>query len=266
MILFLTSISHFIAKYYFQFATAFLMAMNPSSLHAWTEPHTGIELVWIKGGCFDMGCGPWTSRCLAREKPVHRVCLDGFWLGKYEVTQGQWTTIMKNNTSEFTHGNTYPVEQVSWHKAREFILRLNKLSNKSFSLPTEAQWEYAARSGGKEEKYAGGDEIEKLGFHWFNSNKTTHPVGSKQPNGLGLYDMTGNVWEWCEDRYGKKYYATSQSDNPKNTANSIFRILRGGSWYYSPWYARTSNRLYSQASFVHSSIGFRILLQDNKTQ
>ncbi|MDH4317332.1 MAG: formylglycine-generating enzyme family protein, partial [Desulfobulbaceae bacterium] len=147
--------------------------LTPSLLFAWTEPSSGIELVRVDGGCFEMGCGSWTDQCLDNERPLHIVCLEGFWIGKYEVTQRQWVTIMGDNPSHFRHGDDLPVDRVSWINAREFIMRLNKFTDKKFSLPTEAQWEYAARSGGEKERYSGGDMVNELGFHWTNSAKMT---------------------------------------------------------------------------------------------
>lgn len=241
---------------------AWLATITPCPLLAWTEPRSGIELVRVEGGCFEMGCGPWTDQCLNNEKPLHIVCLEGFWIGKYEITQRQWVNIMKDNPSQFRHGDDLPVDRVSWIKAREFVLRLNKFTGKQFSLPTEAQWEYAARSGGKEERYSGGDMVNELGFHWFNGEKMSHPVGSKLPNGLGIHDMTGNVWEWCRDRYQSDYYAISPRNDPEGPDHSRFRIMRGGSWFHSPWYARSSNRHSSAPGFTHPSVGLRVLLRE----
>jgi formylglycine-generating enzyme required for sulfatase activity len=129
--------------------------------------------------------------------------VDGFWIGKYEVTQIEWQRVMGNNLSDFK-GDRNPVEEVSWNDAQEFIKRLNAKGNGMFRLPTEAEWEYAARSGGKDEKYAGGDGVERVAWYRSNSRGKTHPVGTKAPNCLGLYDMSGNVWEWCQDWYNKK--------------------------------------------------------------
>jgi len=136
------------------------------------------------------------------EKPSHKVCVNDFYLGIYEVTQGQWEKVMGNNPSSFKKGNNYPVERVSWEDVQQFIHRLNSQTGRKYRLPTEAEWEYAARSGGKQEKYAGtNQEGELKEYAWFtaNSDFQTHPVGQKRPNGLGIYDMIGNVSEWCAD-------------------------------------------------------------------
>ena len=154
-----------------------------------TDLVTGMELKWVPKGCYQMGCGPWTSECSVDEKPVHEVCVDGFWMGKTEVTQGQWKAVMgkDNNPSGFNKGDAYPVEQVSWEDAREYIEKLNGRSEGGgkYRLPSEAEWEYAARSGGKEEKHAGGNDADAVAWYEKNSGKSTHPVGKKQANGLG---------------------------------------------------------------------------------
>ncbi|MDP2279759.1 MAG: SUMF1/EgtB/PvdO family nonheme iron enzyme, partial [Nitrospirota bacterium] len=188
------------------------------------DPATGMEIVFVKGGCFQMGdtFGDGESD----EKPVHEVCVDDYYIGKYEVTQGQWKAIMGNNPSHFKDcGDNCPVEQVSWNDVQEFIQKLNEKNNPpsppftkggkgGFRLPTEAEWEYAARSGGKSERYSGGNDIDSVAWYNKNSGGKTHPVGTKQPNGLGIYDMSGNVWEWVNDWYDEFYYKNSPKNNP----------------------------------------------------
>ena len=193
---------------------------------SFTDPTTGMEMVWVPGGCFQMGSNSGDSD----EKPIHKVRVDGFWIGKYEVTQGQWQKVMGNNPSRFKKGNNYPVENVSWNDCQEFIKKLNRRSDKSFRLPTEAEWEYAARSGGKIEEYAGSNYCS--GVAWFGELWKTgsHAVGCKAANGLGLYDMSGNVWEWCADWYDKKYYSDSPLNNPKGPSSGSTRVVRGGCW------------------------------------
>src|SRR3989338_10514354 len=158
------------------------------------EIATGENMVFIKGGCFQMGDtfgGGDTD-----EQPVHKVCVDDFHMGKYEVTQKEWVDVMGTNPSHFKGCDNCPVENVSWDDIQEYINKLNQKTGKKYRLPTEAEWEYAARSGGKNEKYAGGNNIDSVGWYDGNSGSKTHPVGQKQPNGLGLYDMIGNVLEW----------------------------------------------------------------------
>ena len=202
-----------------------------SSTHReWKDPTTGMEFVWVEGGTYLMGCGSWAGGCRANETPEHEVALSGFWIGKYSVTQGQWQKIMGNNPSGFNKGDNYPVETVSWEDAKDFIRKLNEKSGYTFRLPTEAEWEYAARSGGKAEKYAGGNDIDAVAWYDANSGKSTHPVGTKAPNGLGIYDMSGNVWQWCEDVYDADAYRKHQRNNPISNSGGSARVLRGGSW------------------------------------
>ncbi len=198
----------------------------------WTEPMTGMEFVWVPPGCCQMGCGSADADCDADEKPAHEVCVNGFWLGKYPVTQGVWQAVIGDNPSHFDAGDDYPVENVSWEDAREFIRRFNSLAGGryEFRLPSEAQWEYACRSGGGSEKYAGGEDVDKVAWFDGNSGGTTHPVGTKAPNGLGIYDMSGDVWQWCEDVYLDTAYAGSEHDNPLYVYDGSGRVLRGGGW------------------------------------
>ena len=161
------------------------------------EPVTGMEMIWVPGGEFAMG--GWDDEARDNAKPIHQVELDGFWLGKFPVTQGQYQRIVGSNPSRFKNGDNFPVERVSWDDAQEYILGLKRQSGLSFRLPTEAEWEYAARSGGRKEKYAGGNSVDAVAWYDNNSGKTTHRVGTKDPNGWGIYDMSGNVAEFCLD-------------------------------------------------------------------
>ncbi|MBF0161416.1 MAG: formylglycine-generating enzyme family protein, partial [Magnetococcales bacterium] len=163
----------------------------------------GMAFVWVPGGTFQMGCGPWTDECTeAWEKPVHEVTLSGFWLGEREVTQGEWRAVMGLNPSSFSScGDDCPVEQVSWEDAQRFIQKLNARGEGMYRLPTEAEWEYGCRSAGKAEKYAGGGDLEGRAWYHKNSNRTPHPVGRRVANGLGLLDMSGNLYEWVYDGF-----------------------------------------------------------------
>jgi formylglycine-generating enzyme required for sulfatase activity len=231
---------------------------EPAS-RSWTEPFTDMQFIWVPGGCYQMGCGSWTSNCYDDEKPVHKVCLDGFWIGKYEVTQGQWEKVMGKNPSHFNKGDDWPVEQVAWYDAQKFISKLNARSNGkySFKLPTESQWEYAARSGGKKEKYAGGSDVDRLAWYDSNSGRTTHRVGTKAPNGLGIYDMSGNVWEWCSDRYGD--YPTGSVTDPEGPSGGTHRVYRGGGWDTRPRLVRCTYRRWFRAyNRYNSFLGFRL--------
>ena len=222
----------------------------------WTDPITGMQFVWVPGGTFQMGGGPWAGPRPEggpdNEKPVHEVQLDGFWMGKYEVTQGQWQQFMGHKNMK-VRGNNYPVAEASWNDAQNFISLLNIQSegNYKFRLPTEAEWEYAARSGGKHEKYAGGSNVDAVAWYSENSGKSTHPVGQKSPNGLGLFDMSGNVWEGCQDVYNENAYSNHPRSNPLNTGGgrgglssdgALDRVLRGGGYYNTADVVRCTTR------------------------
>ena len=234
---------------------------GPSAGDAFTETHTGMEFVWVEGGCYQMGCGDWDGDCYDNEKPVHEVCVDGFWMGKYEVTQGQWEQVMGSNPSSFgSCGSDCPVENVSWNVVQDFIAKLNTLTGNTYRLPREGEWEYAARSGGKEEKYAGctdGSCLDTVVWYNGNSENTPHPVGTKSPNGLGIYDMSGNVWEWCQDWNG--YYSSASVTNPTGPPSGSCRVRRGGGWCDSPKGVRVANRYYIYSDGGDNCIGFRLV-------
>ncbi len=217
-------------------------------------------MVFIKGGCFEMGdtFGDGSSD----EKPAHQVCVDDFYLGEHEVKHEDWQKVMGNNPSFFINcGQDCPVEKVSWNDAQEFIKKLNSNTGMSYRLPTEAEWEYAAREGGKRVKWAGTSsksDLEDYAWDEHNSDKRTHPVKTKKPNSLGLYDMSGNVWEWVSDWYGKKYYWRSLRDNPEGSLGGSYRVLRGGSWVDLPKHLRSTFRLDYAPHDKTYSIGFRL--------
>jgi len=236
------------------------------------DPLTNIEFVFVKGGCY------------GSSYTVHEVCVDDFYIGKYEVTQGQWKAVMGNNPSSFSScGDNCPVEQVSWNDIQDFINKLNQKNNPPsppfskgglkdspltkgagglYRLPTEAEWEYAARSGGKSEKYAGTSNESELGdYAWYdkNSGSKRHPVGQKKPNGLGIYDMTGNVWEWVNDWYDSDYYKNSPKSNPTGpSSGKEYKVLRGGSWFFDAWLLETSYRFWIVPTFRFYFNGFRL--------
>ncbi|GAB0057923.1 Hercynine oxygenase [Candidatus Magnetaquicoccaceae bacterium FCR-1] len=222
----------------------------------WCCPVTGMVFVWVPGGVFQMGdlFGEGSSD----EKPVHEVSLDGFWIGKYPVTQGEWVKVMGHNPSYFQKGARYPVEQVSWNDAQSMIEKLNTQVDGKWRLPTEAEWEYACRSGGKRERYSGGDDIERVAWYRGNSGDSIHPVGEKAPNGLGLHDMSGNVWEWVSDWYDTDYYAYSPRENPQGPSGRSYRVIRGGGWNTGPARVRSALRSRLTPDFRHSSLGFRL--------
>lgn len=234
----------------------------PERKEALTDPTKAIELVLVKGGCFPRGDTFGDGQ--ADEQPVQTVCVDDFYLGKYEVTQGQWQSVMGNNPSFFKAcGEKCPVEQVSWNDVQAFITKLNARTGKRYRLPTEAEWEYAARSGGKKEKYAGTSSEAELGkYAWYSANSggSVRPTGQKQPNGLGLYDMTGNVWEWCQDWYGENHYSHGSRKNPLGPATGTQRVLRGGAWIFEPAGSRASARYGLSPDSRGDLYGFRLSL------
>ena len=217
------------------------------------------ELVRVEGGCFQMGnvFGEGNSN----EKPVHKVCVEDFYLGKTEVTQGQWRKIMGGNPSHFKRGDDYPVEKVSWNDVQEFIEKLNERGNGRYRLPTEAEWEYACREGGKRVRYGTGkDAISSSEANYGRNLGRTAPVGSYSANALGLHDMSGNVWEWVSDWYGSDYYGSSPQNNPRGPKAGSLRVKRGGSWTTSPGYLRCANRNWCSPGYGgHTHLGFRLL-------
>ena len=216
-------------------------------------------MVYVKGGCFDMGDIFGTGA--SDEKPVHTVCVGDFYLGKTEVTQKQWEDVTGSNPAKFQCADC-PVERVSWNNAQEFIKKLNEKTGMNYRLPTEAEWEYAARSGGLKEQWAGTNDEEKIGeYTWYGytANGRTHAVAGKTPNAIGLYDMMGNVWEWCSDRYDKEYYKTSPSKDPQGPSYGKTRVLRGGGWRSKGRVLRTTDRNNMPPSIKKfSDMGFRL--------
>ena len=242
-----------------QFVVKNISKEDIPSKNSFVDPVTKMEFIYVPGGWFKMGdiFGDGENH----EKPVHDVHLYGFFIGKYPVTQGQWEVIMNKNPSHFKKGNNYPVEQVSWDDIQAFIQKLNNISKvNTYRLPTEAEWEYAARSGGKNEKYAGGQNIEDVAWYDKNSNRSTHKVGQKSPNGLGLYDMSGNVWEWCEDIYQENSYTKHSIHNPVFSGNNDgFRVLRGGCWNRNAGNCRVASRGRYVPGIRGNYFGFRLV-------
>ena len=216
----------------------------------------------VEGGTFQMGATDeqW-SDAEEYEKPVHRVSLSKYYIGETEVTQELWEVVMGTNPSRFK-GDNLPVEQVSWDDIQGFLKKLNELTGKSFRLPTEAEWEYAARGGSKSKgyKYAGGNNIDEVAWYDKNTNfKGTKPVKSKHANELGLYDMSGNVGEWCQDWYDS--YGSGYQANPTGPSSGLGRVVRGGSWSYDAKNCRVSRRPFPMPPGIRKSeIGFRLCL------
>jgi formylglycine-generating enzyme required for sulfatase activity len=208
------------------------------------------DFVRIQPGEFMMGGDKYDV-----ETPIHRVRISqGFEIGKYEVTQAQWEAVMGSNQSNFK-GADLPVENVSWNDVQEFIRKLNSKSTKyNYRLPTEAEWEYACRAGTTGD-YAG--NLDSMGWYESNSGSKTHPVGQKQANGWGIYDMHGNVWEWCQDWYGD--YSSNNQTDPQGAGSGSSRVFRGGSWYFPAEYCRSAYRNYFVPVYRLINVGFRLL-------
>jgi formylglycine-generating enzyme required for sulfatase activity len=214
-----------------------------------------------------MGCVS-GIKCKDDETPVHEVCVGGFWMGKYEVTQAQWQNVMGDNPSHFTKDkvgqdtSTHPVEQVSWEDVQEFLQQLNeKAGTDVYRLPTEAEWEYVARAG-TETMYSFGNDVEKLvEYAWYiiNSKFSSHPVGQLKPNVWGLHDMHGNVWEWCQDWYDREYYSKSPSKNPGGPSSGSDRVMRGGYLSSGAGDCRAAFRDGLTPDSHNHSVGFRLV-------
>ncbi|MCL2590255.1 MAG: formylglycine-generating enzyme family protein [Betaproteobacteria bacterium] len=242
----------------------------------------GMEFILVQPGVFLMGCSEGDMECQGDERPQHPVKIsEAFYLGKFEVTQAQWTKIMGNNPSRF-RGESRPVENVSWDDTQEFIRRLNALEGTTkYRLPTEAEWEYAARTGVATkfpfEAGRAGDHV----WYWNNADGQTHPVGEKQPNPWGLHDMHGNVWEWVQDWYGEGYYLASLTttpgaqvvkpkdllsgpkiviSDPKGPVEGTGRVLRGGSWGNDLRYLRSALRNAYAPDYRSANVGFRLAI------
>lgn len=222
--------------------------------------NTSFKLVMIPGGSFKMGTSATENEFLAACRPVHEVTITrNFWVGKVPVTQAQWQVVMGANPAEFkTAGLEAPVEQVSWDDVQTFLARLNGVQSQwTFRLPTEAEWEYACRAGTQGERYG---ELDAIAWHSQNSGKTTHPVGQKLPNAFGLFDMNGNVWQWCQDWYGE--YPKGFVTDPQGIASDMYgpvRVVRGGSWEAEGTLIRSASRNYNPPDTRTSALGFRMV-------
>ena len=228
---------------------------------------TGVEMVFVAGGTFAMGCTGDQINCGDDEKPARDVTLGDFYIGRYEVTQKQWKAVMGNNPSAFM-GDSLPVDKVNWAEAQDFIAELNKLTGKKYRLPTEAEWEYAARGGNKSRgyRYSGSSIIDKVAWYKENSHVyegygsrgKTHPAGGKQPNELGICDMSGNVWEWVGDWSGS--YESAGLANPAGPPSGSDRAIRGGGWGSEAQGCRVSVRGANAPDHRGGDLGFRLAL------
>lgn len=232
---------------------------------------TAIEMILVKGGKFSMGKTNQDKKEVNEELLAHEVTVFNFHIGKYEITQYQWREIM-GSTSHFAGCNDCPVTDVSWEEVQEFIEVLNEKTGKFYRLPTEAEWEYAARGGYKlksttdtipDFKYSGSNEIDDVAWYLSNAGNKIQPVGQKESNSLGIYDMSGNAWEWCNDWYDKNYYAQSQKINPTGPSSGALRILRGGSLKNYQWSCQVHYRYRNAPDYFDTNIGFRLALFPN---
>ncbi|UCH23666.1 MAG: SUMF1/EgtB/PvdO family nonheme iron enzyme [Deltaproteobacteria bacterium] len=223
-----------------------------------SDPIIGIEFVRVSGGLFMMG--DTFDDGAENERPVHEVQLEDFYIGKYPVTQRQWQQVMNHNPSHF-QGNLHPVEKVTWHDVQIFIDKLIVLNEDKlkYRLPSEAEWEYAARSCGGNERYAGGGNVDTVAWYAENADESTHPVGEKAPNGCGLYDMSGNAWEWCQDKYRENAYEFHLRENPVCLEGGLDRVIRGGSWNLDAWSVRCARRFGFPTDYYGPGLGFRLV-------
>jgi formylglycine-generating enzyme required for sulfatase activity len=229
-------------------------------------------MIKVQGGTFTMGAtAEQGSDAWDNEKPTHQVTLSDYYIGETEVTQELWQAVMGTTIQEqakkgsydislYGVGNSYPMYSISWYDCQTFITKLNQLTGKNFRLPTEAEWEYAARGGQKSKgyKYAGSNTLSNVAWYMDNSSSKTHPVKQKQANELGLYDMTGNVREWCQDWYGS--YSSNAQTNPTGSSSEPYRVYRGGNWNSSASNCRVAKRNYHAPGYRDLALGFRVVL------
>lgn len=230
-----------------------------------------MKMIWVEGGEFMMGCTSEQSGCDSDEQNVRRVTVDGFYIGMLEVTQSQWEKVVGTNiytqknkadaSGTYGVGPDYPMYYVSWEEAMEFCRLLSNKTGKTYTLPTEAQWEYAARGGKKADgtKYAGSNMIDAVAWYNDNSSNSTHPCGTKRANALGIYDMSGNVYEWCKDWYSNSY-TSYDTNNPTGPSSGSHHVIHGGSWNYDATNCRVATRYGYFPGTRDSNLGFRVVL------
>ena len=232
-------------------------AEEPAPGTPWQESKTGMRFVWIPAGCFDMGAVDGG----AYELPVHKVCVKGFYLGVYEVTQAQYRLVMGKNPSN-TLGDAFPVESVSWTVATQMAKGLSQKSGETFRLPSEAEWEYACRAGGKHALYCGEGNPTELGWFTKNSGQQSWPVGQKKPNAWGLYDMSGNVWDWTQDCWHPSYVGAPDDGSAWTSGDDCAnRVARGGSWGGVTSSLRADSRNWNLMDSYFTDTGFRLVRQ-----
>ena len=253
--------------------TGYASQPTPAANQDFTETAWGVnmKMIWVEGGDFLMGCTSEQSDCDSDEQNVRRVTVDGFYIGMLEVTQSQWEKVVGTSISQQRNkkgsdyslkgvGPDYPMYYVSWDEAMEFCRLLSNKTGRTYTLPTEAQWEYAARGGNKNEgtKYAGSNVSDAVAWCWENSARSTHIVGTKRANALGIYDMSGNVWEWCKDWYANSY-VSYDTNNPIGPSSGTKRVIRGGRWGSSAPESRVANRCCYSPDNHDYDCGFRVV-------
>ena len=253
--------------------TGYASQPAPAANQDFTETAWGVnmKMIWVEGGDFLMGCTSEQSDCDSDEQNIRRVTVDGFYIGMLEVTQSQWEKVVGTSISQQRNkkgsdnslkgvGPDYPMYYVSWDEAMEFCRLLSNKTGRTYTLPTEAQWEYAARGGNKNEgaKYAGSNMIDAVAWYKDNSGSSTHIVGSKRANALGIYDMSGNVKEWCKDWYANSY-VSYDTNNPVGPSSGSNRVFRGSSWWFTASNCRVANRSSGTPNFRDDDLGFRVV-------
>ncbi len=259
----------FMIKEWDELSTSMNSPLAPVDIQAgkpWREPLSGITFIWVPGGCFKMGSPPNAEGRDADEEPLHTVCLSGFWMGEREVTQQQWQRVMLHNPAQLHHevigqkDEAFPVEGVSRLDIEELLTKLNGhlQGMVTLSLPSEAQWEYACRNGGEKVTLPGYAQVDQLAWYRNNSNNITQMTGSRSPNRLGLYDMSGNVWEWVRDSYDQGGYSRHESNDPMISSDSPFSVIRGGGWKDGSDALRCANRGFERYTSKRSDLGLRL--------
>ncbi|MBF0450118.1 MAG: formylglycine-generating enzyme family protein, partial [Candidatus Magnetomorum sp.] len=224
----------------------------------WKEPLTGITFVRLPSGCFSMGC---RKDCDTDSLPVHTVCLNSFWISQHEVTQRQWLKVMESQPSYFSGHDHYPIENISWTDTQDFMRIFNEKTGRNYRLPTEAEWEYACVGAEKKDSYSGADDSRNVSWTLLNSNDQPHDVGQKEKNSFQLFDMSGNVYEWCMDTYDENAYRQHTKQNPiiKPSEKNPYRVIRGGCWDSEAIYSKCNNRNNQSRNKRNRYTGFRIV-------
>ena len=245
---------------------------EPSGNQTFTVNGVSFEMIAVEGGTFTMGATEEQGSDVDRdESPTHQVTLSSYMIGKTEVTQELWEAVMGKSLSQIASelgnstrgvGSNYPMYYVSWEDCQEFITKLNALTGKTFRLPTEAEWEFAARGGNKSQgfTYSGSNTVDDVAWYFDTSSSTTHPVATKAPNELGIYDMSGSVYEWCNDWYSRSYYTSESQTNPTGPDSGSNRVWRGGSWAGDARACRVSNRSSKDPTYRGNYLGLRLAL------